>query len=378
MPSLRLPMPYDREAGPYLFCRRCKKSLPFGPHFGSHPLCSCSPCPLETRYKHPLVKCFEQTDLSPIIAPPQLRKRLKLPHFFLKNETVLPTYSWKDRVNEVHARLAKQWKFKRVQTISTGNHGISLAAQCRRQGLDCHIFVHPHCPEPTRQLMRYFGATLTPYGRHPHDQLRRVCKREQSYPAVSLEPMDGIANPFGAEGYKQIAEEIIRQCPMRKQTWVVIPSGIGDGVFGVWKGFCELKRAGKIRTLPRLAVVQGSGCAPLVEAFEKGWPSARHLSRVSGIALSIREPYSGQHALQAVRDSRGTAVAVNDREILRAMAWLADEGLLIEPASAATVAAAARLARSRKIPKADQVVCILSGSGVKWTGASWLRKPPQA
>ena len=77
-----------------------------------------------------------------------------------------------------------------------------------------------------------------------------------------------------------------------------------------------------------------------------------------------------------MRDSKGTAISVSDREILRAMAWLADEGLLIEPASAATVAAAKRLAQSGMVKHSDFVVCILSGAGVKWVGADWLKHPP--
>src|SRR3990167_7511716 len=174
----RLPMPYDGEAQPYLFCQQCRTTLLFGPFFGQHPSCQRSsgpPCLIETRYHAAEIKDSSSVEnRTPLISPNKLKKQIGIAHLFLKNETVLPTYSWKDRVNEVHARLAKKWRFKKVQTISTGNHGISLAAQARRQGIACHVFVHPQCPEPTRQFMRYFGATLTPYGDHPHAELRKA------------------------------------------------------------------------------------------------------------------------------------------------------------------------------------------------------------
>lgn len=370
-------MPDEARAEPYLFCTGCRRKFRFGPFFGRHPECRCPPGSAgwtEVRYDRLRLKTEPRAaPLTPLLIPGRLAGRLGLSRLRLKNESVLPTHSWKDRVNEVHARLATQWKFGKVATISTGNHGISLAAQARRYGLACRIFVHADCPAFTRQIMRHLGAELTPYQEEPHVKLRQLSERERVYPAVSLPWMDGVANAYGAEGYKRIAEELAGALIPGKDNWVIIPAGIGDGVFGIWKGFCELRQLGVIRRMPRVVAAQGRDCASLVRALRNGWKIPRRIHNPRGIGLSIREPWSGPHALAAVRASRGTGVGVADRAMVRAMGWLADEGLLIEPASAATVAAADELAQAGKIGKADGVFCILTGSAVKWAGAPWWR-----
>ena len=378
---MNLPLPTDENARPYLHCQRCRRDLSFGPFFGRHPDCEHQDgdgCPLETRYHAPQMAGSDALAMgpTPLLDAGRVRARLGLPNLWLKNETCLPTWSWKDRVNRVHARLAQTWGYRRIVAVSTGNHGISLAAEARRAQLDCQILIHPDCPSFTKQLIRYFGAKVTPYTNDSYVQLSEMMAREKLYPAVSLPPMCGLGNAFGAEGYKSIAVEIAQALPMDRPTWVIVPTGIGDGVFGVAKGFGELVSGGAIEWMPRIVAVQGARCAPLVHAWKNGLDEIEPVSNPSGIALSIREPWCGGHALNAVRASQGVAIAVTDAQILDAMARLADEGLLIEPASAATVAAAGQLAQDNILGEDDTVVCILSGAGVKWAGADWLENPP--
>ncbi len=394
---MKLPLPFDTEAEPFLQCMRCGREIPAAPPIGDYPQCeqkSDEHCLPQVIYKHLTADRVTQNTnrgshessnslATPLLAPTHLRNRVGIHQLWLKNETVLPTGSWKDRVNHVHVTLATKWKYPTVAAISTGNHGISLAAHARRSSLHCRVLIHRDCPAFTRQLIEYFGAEVMPYDDAPYPQLRELMQQDNVYPAASLPFISGgkdnpigIGNPFGTEGYKSIAVEIARQLKLNSQTWIVVPAGIGDGVFGIDKGFRELADAGLIDHRPRIVAVQGEGCASLVDAWQHGKQQIQPAANPHGMALSIREPQSGEHALRALRDSNGQAIAVSDEQIIEAMAMLADEGLLIEPASAATVAAVHAMRQPNHtdpIPADAQVVCILSGSGMKWAGADWFK-----
>src|SRR5919107_382386 len=153
--------------------------------------------------------------------------------------------------------------------------------------------------------------------------------------------------------------------------WVVVPVGSGPLLYGVWKGYRELRMFGLVDRIPRLLAVQPEGCAPIARAFATG-EEVKPWSRVDTVISGIDDPLQGyEHdgtlTLVAVRESGGAALAVPDNEILKVARVLAhEEGMFVEPAAAASVAGAAAAKRSGYINESDTVVCLLTGHGLKY------------
>lgn len=138
-----------------------------------------------------------------------------------------------------------------------------------------------------------------------------------------------------------------------------------------WKGFKEMLQLGLIKKLPKMVGVQSSKADPLVRAWRSGSETITPIEEPSSIASGINVPYTGEHTLKAIRETQGVAVAVDDEEILLAEKEVARlEGIWVEPSSAASVAALPKLVNSGILSKDDVVVCVLTGSGLKDTGAA--------
>jgi len=164
---------------------------------------------------------------------------LGLDRLLLKYEGAGPTGSYKDRFQAVPIAAAKGLGYERVFCASTGNHGTAAAAYTRRAGLDCLVLLHEEAPSTFDEAIQCYGATV---GRIPpgeRDGLMRELVAEGWFPATCLAPMP-VPNPFGAEGYKSIAYELVEQLGGSVPDAVVLPVGIGDGYYGIAKGFLEL------------------------------------------------------------------------------------------------------------------------------------------
>jgi threonine synthase len=147
---------------------------------------------------------------------------------------------------------------------------------------------------------------------------------------------------------------------------VVCPAGGGDLVTGQWRGYLELRRAGVITKLPRMIAVQSLSAPPLVEAYRKGLPRVLTLPYANSKISGINVAFSGEHALGAARESGGAVAGVEDGDVFAMQRRMGrDEGLWVEPVSAAPVAALQGLAKQGWIGKDEKIVCILSGAGFK-------------
>lgn len=178
-----------------------------------------------------------------------------------------------------------------------------------------------------------------------------------------------VSTPYGVEGYKTIAYEIYFQLGQRFPRRVVVPVAAGDALYGPWKGFCELKRLGAPEPLPRMIGVQASGCDPIVQGWRASAKNVPVHPHPRTIALSIADETGGPVSLRAIYDSGGAAVAVSDEAIIAAMRTLARIGVVVEPSSAAPVAAALAQQAQGDLGPEEDVVCLLTGSGVKWPDA---------
>ena len=280
----------------------------------------------------------------------------------MKNETINPTWSYKDRANSVSVSMANEFGFTNVVAVSTGNHGSAAAAYSAAAGKRCLVFCHPDAPVAQLALMSHYGATVVRGGRQSA-MVGALVGSGEWYPAVVLCPRDGHANPFGVEGFKTIAFELFAQLG-RAPDRLFVPVGSGDGLYGIWKGFVELQRLGVTAILPRLFACQAAGANPYVRALRAGQHRLTALDSAMTVALSIEEKIGGQQTLDAIYASTGDALQATDEEILEMTVSLAHRGLAFEPASATAVACAWQAAAGAA--DGEIWVGIGTGSVAKW------------
>ena len=282
---------------------------------------------------------------------------------YLKNETMNPTWSYKDRAASVSATMARVFGFSRTVAISTGNLGNSVAAYSSAAGLDCTIFCNSGAPELQLALMRHYGARVF-RGGEQNSLVRQLVARGGWFPATIVCPRDGFANPYGVEGFKTIAFEIFEQLGDRVPDRVFAPAGSGDGLYGIWKGFDELYRLGISRSRPKMIACQAEGADVYVRALRSCAVKLTALPAVSTVALSIAEKIGGELTLGALYQSQGAAIAVSDEAMTITAAELGREGFALEPASAASVACARTVAP--EAAPGEIWVAIGTGAAIKW------------
>ena len=285
---------------------------------------------------------------------------------WLKDETRNPTGTFKDRFHSVSVSMARHLGFSKVTAATTGNHGTSLAAYAARGERRCLVFCDPAASDLHRQLMQLFGArVVTLANRAQH--LAWLVRERGWYPSTSASPLP-VSTPYGVEGYKTIAYEVVHQLG-RVPALVFAPVAGGDSLYGVWKGFWELQRLGVAAAVPRMIAVQSSGCDPLVEAFRRGERRVGVHPSPHTIATSIGDETGGPLALKAVYDSGGSAIAVSDADIIDAVRRLAATGIAVEPASAASFAAALAAQSAGGLGEDQDAVCLLTGALARWPDA---------
>ncbi len=314
---------------------------------------------------------------TPLLDAPRLAGALGLDHLLLKDETRNPTGSFKDRMLAVGVSRAIELGKKTVAVQSSGNVGAAAAAYAARAGLDAKIFVPRTAPDEKILQAQMYGAQVfridDPSPAAIFDLLEWACGEFGWY----LVSTAAIYNPFTLEGAKTIAYEIAEQTNFDLPDWIIVPVGGGGNLGSMWRGCLDFQALGLIDRLPRLVGVQAAGCAPFVEAVQQGrsskdaltcrWPS---IDTISG-AIADDVVFDAHVALPAVRESRGTAIAVSDAETLEMEGLLASsEGVFVEPSSATTLAALRALVRAGQIAGKDRVLCLLTGTGLKDPGSA--------
>jgi threonine synthase len=175
-------------------------------------------------------------------------------------------------------------------------------------------------------------------------------------------------NPFRIEGQKSLGYEICDQLKRVAPDRIVVPVGNAGNISAIWKGFKEFYDLGLIKDLPMMTGIQASGSAPIAQAIKTGSQTIVPVNKPETVATAIRigAPVSWKKALNAIRESRGTADTVTDEEILVAQKMLARvEGLFVEPASASAIAGLIKLVKEGVIDKDERVVCVTTGHGLK-------------
>ena len=303
---------------------------------------------------------------TPLIHASRLGEKMGIPNLYLKNDTVLPTGSLKDRSNSVGISVAREWGVKTAAVMSTGNAAASVAAYAAAAGIESIVMV-PKGTAPSKIVQaRAYGARVLVIDGNFDNEVAKLYKAALSefgwYDCLS-------SNPYRDEGKKSYAYEMVDQMDGRVPDWVIHPTAGGTGIYAMWKGYKELLSLGWIERAPKLVAAQSEAAAPIVAAFEKGSTKVEAVLARETIAESIQvgNPVSlGWRALASLRESGGTAVALSDREILEGQVVLARlTGVFAEPAAATSLAAAKKLRDRGVIDRDDIVVCNLSGHGLK-------------
>jgi threonine synthase len=295
-----------------------------------------------------------------------------------------PTGSFKDRPIGVAASVAKELGAHTLACMTSGNVGSAMAAAAARAGLPAVVFLMASGGHTAGGLavnlekfgqMRAYGATvLCPEASMlALTRLAAVLTAELGWTWMHDLPA------YQSEGDKTTAFEIAEQLDWDPPEYVVVPTGTGTNLFGIWKGFDELRQLGFTTRAPRVVAVQPVGADPLVRAHERGDTIQQPLEAVRpNPALPITHRVAGHHAYEAVRRSGGAAIAVTDAEIRQALLDLGGrEGIYCEPASAAAVAGARKLALAGALDAGSRVACILTSHGLKDGRAigSWFDPP---
>ena len=314
--------------------------------------------------------------MTPLYRAHRLGAAVGLKNLYLKDDGLNPSASFKDRAGAVALVVARERGAAVIAGATTGNAGSSMACLAASVGMPCVVFVPEKAPAAKIAQLLIFGAhVLAVKGNYDQafDLCVSVCERQGWFNRNTG------SNPFTREGKKTCSFEIWEQLGNQVPDHVLVPTGDGNIISGIWKGFRDLKAMGLIDKTPRIDCVQSESSASIAKAVERtrrlfgrdpiDWkriPLEPVLSTTIADSISVDLPRDGVAGVRAVIESGGEAVTVSDDEILRAIPELAREaGVFAEPAAAASWAGAKKLFAKGKIPAVAKVVCLITGNGLK-------------
>jgi threonine synthase len=305
---------------------------------------------------------------TPLTPVRRLGEAIGLPDLWVKDEGVIPTGSFKARGLAMAVSKAKELGVKCLALPSAGNAAGSGAAYAARAGIECYVFMPVDAPKVNAVECQVVGAKVILV-----NGLITDCGKLASDGAKEMGwfLLTTLKEPYRVEGKKTMGMEVAEQMDWELPDVIIYPTGGGTGIIGMWKAFDEMEHIGWIGSKrPRMVSVQSTGCAPISKAFEEGREESTFWEGANTIAAGLRVPKAlGDFLiLRAVRESRGSALAVSDGEIMEAIGAIArNEGLFACPEGAATLAALRRLIDDGSVDRDERVVLFNTGSGLKYT-----------
>jgi threonine synthase len=272
----------------------------------------------------------------------------------------------------VGSAKAVELKRRDVAIASSGNAAASLAAYSAGAGMKCHAFVPPDASTGKIAQLLLYGASITRCAQLKKGEDASVqamldaVDRFGYYPCPSFGPF----NPYQVEGPKTIVYELYEQRDWEGLDAILVPTGSGCLLTGIWKGLRDLRELDLIRAYPRIVAVQPAGNQALVRAIQEGTSFDKIIPEPypASVAGGLLDPFpwDGDAAMTGVRRTHGAGVSVSDRQILRSVRELAAyEGIFAEPSGAAGLAGLESMLLEGGICKDDRVVVLVTGSGLK-------------
>ena len=285
---------------------------------------------------------------------------------YLKDDGRLPTGTFKARGMSVAVSKLKELGVKRVAIPSAGNAAAALAAYGAKAGIEVCTVMPKDVPESNLKECMYMGAKIYLVDGLIGDAAEIVKRLSKNYGWFDISTNK---QPYRFEGYKAMALEIAEQFGWDLPDNIFFPTGGGEGVVGLWKGFKELIELGWTEEIPRLIVVQSSGCAPLVKAFTNKEPEVKVAwknAETIAAGLRVPHPYASYLVLRAIKETKGMAVAVDDKEIISSMKAFFKMGIYACPEAASTFAASNKLASEGVLDLNEKILLYLTGNAMKY------------
>ena len=304
---------------------------------------------------------------TPLYKNERLSDELELEMVYIKDDTINPTASFKDRATNVVVKRAIETLDEENRIIaiaSRGNAASSLAAITASLGIKAIIFVPSTAPKAKiAQLAAYGASVISVRGTYDDafDLCLKACETFGWYNGSSG------YNPYTREGKKTAAFEICEQLEWEVPDKIFVPVGDGNIISGIWKGFLEFKKIGFIDKLPKIIAVQSEESNAIYKAFTE---NLEKIPIVSGKticdSISVKSPKDGFAALLAIKESGGFAINVTDKEVKTATKEFASKtGIFAEPSASAVYAALKKAKNEKKVEKGDSVLLLITGSGLK-------------
>lgn len=310
--------------------------------------------------------------LTPLQHADRLGKQLGgLKDLFIKNDSVNPTFSFKDRPAGVAVSRAKETKLKAVGCASTGNLASATAAHAAKAELSCYIFAPSNIEHVKIAQALSYGAEFVAVD-GTYDDANRVASIIGDSKGIGIVNIN--MRPYYVEGSKTLAYEVAEQMNWQVPDSLIIPVGSGAMLNAVCKGFEELHRLGFIGNIANMKIIaaQPHGCSPLVDAFKRKSDSVIPVERPKTIAksLAIGDPGDGLYVLKRLKQYNGIAEEATDEEIIDGILMLAKtEGIFTEPAGGVSIAVLRKLIEDGEIDSDETIVCYITGNGLKATEA---------
>ena len=305
------------------------------------------------------------TGFTPLLEAKNLGSRLGLEHLYIKNDSVNPTFSFKDRPVSVTTTKALEFEFEVLACVSTGNLMGAVAAHGAKAGMKTMVFFPANLEKGKIVGAAVYGPTLIAVD-GTYDQVNRLGSEladNNRWAFVNIN-----MRPYYAEGSKTLGFEVAEQLGWRAPDNCVVPAASGELYTKIWKGLTELEDAGLIdKVKTRMHLAQPEGCSPIVEAFEMGSTQVRPVKPDTiAKSLAIGNPAAGPFALQTLADTEGAAVAALEDEVVDGIRLLAEtEGIFTETAGGVVISGLKRLVERGTIKSDEVTVACITGNGLK-------------
>lgn len=365
-----------------------------------HHLCSCG-APLLARYDLDAAKAWSRDSLAgrvttmwryrelmpifdgespvslhegytPLVHATRLGERLGLARLYVKDESFNPTNSFKARGQSAAVTRAVALGAKVLSVPSAGNAANAMAAYAAHAGVEARVFMPKDVKTPFVRECELYGAQVTLVDGLITDAGRVAAEQGAPYGWYDVSTLK---EPYRVEGKKTMGYEVAEQLGWRYPDWIIYPTGGGTGMVGMWKAFAEMEAIGWMPDdvkRPRMVTVQASGCAPIVRAFAQGESKAVMWEGAHTVADGLRVPRAIADflVLRAIRESHGTAIAVDDVAMVRGMRELGRlEGISAAPEGGAALEAVRLLLAEELIKPEDSVVIFNTGGALKYLDA---------
>jgi threonine synthase len=308
---------------------------------------------------------------TPLQKSTNLSKDLQLKSLHIKNDSVNPTFSFKDRPAGVAVSRAKEINLQSVGCASTGNLASATAAHAAVARLPCYIFA-PADLEPVKisQALSYGAEFVAVDG--TYDDANRVASVIGDSKGIGIVNIN--MRPYYVEGSKTLAYEVAEQLNWQIPDYLIIPVGSGAMLNAICKGFEELQEIGLVNDVSNLKIIaaQPHGCSPIVDAFKSNSNEIFPVEKPDTIAksLAIGDPGDGIYVLKRLKQYHGIAESATNQEIINGILKLSKtEGIFTEPAGGVSVAVLQKLIENGKIDRDANIVCYVTGNGLKSTEA---------